>query len=101
MKMYEKGYFQLGPYGISPLSLWIPISVTYENRRPEAACGESCVGASKCMCSKCHCCTLCSSSCTDCPSKVKKSPDEEMGQLLGVEMSSEEDTAALRTALRV
>ena len=48
----------------------------------------------KCLCSKCHCCTLCSSCCTDCPSKVKKSPDEELGQLLGVEMSSEEDTAA-------
>ena len=28
------------------------------------------------------------------PSKVKKSPDEELGQLLGVEMSSEEVTAA-------
>ena len=66
----------------------------YENNRQEVCCGESCVGASKCLCSKCHCCTLCSSSCTDCPSKVKKSPDEELGQLLGVEMSSEEDTAA-------
>ena len=66
----------------------------YENNRQEIACGESCVGASKCLCSKCHCCTLCSSTCTDCPSKVKKSPDDELGQLLGVEISSEEDTAA-------
>ena len=57
----------------------------------EIECGPDCQNASECLCSRCHCCSECSSKCLDSPGTTVKSPTAELANLLELSSITESD----------